>query len=92
MQSAALRFSVPPLTETAVDMGSATRHVPRLSVEVNFSGDLGAESDATANHSAQGHQMHQVHSTSPSAASFTRPFQHNTVIAYRRRKKIKIKI
>ena len=90
MQSAALRLSIPPQTETAVDMGSATRHVPRLSVEENISGDLGAESDATANHSAHGRQMHHVNSTSPSIASFTRPLQQNTVITSRRRKKIKI--
>lgn len=68
-------------------MGSATRHVPKLSVEVNFGGDLGAESDATANQSAQRRQMHHVHGISPSAASLTRPSQQNTVITYKRKKK-----
>lgn len=77
-QSATLRSSIPLPSEAAADMGSATRHVPKLSVEVNFSGD--ADSDVTANHSAQGRQMQHVHSPSPSAASLTRPFQQNTSI------------
>lgn len=77
-QAATLRSSISLPPETAVDMGSATRHVPKLSVEVNFSGDLTVESDATANHSAQ---IHQMHSTSASAVPLTRPFQQNTSLS-----------
>ncbi|XP_020275683.1 uncharacterized protein LOC109850156 [Asparagus officinalis] len=80
-QTAALRSSIPLQSETTVDMGSATRNVPKLSVEVNFSGDLAAESDATTNNSAQGHHMHQAPITSPSATSLRRPFQQNTFLS-----------
>ncbi|XP_072958444.1 uncharacterized protein [Typha angustifolia] len=69
--------------ENAVNISSVPKQPPRISVEVNFGGDLGGESDAASNHTTQGRQMHQIHSTSPSAASFNRPafssLQHNLV-------------
>ncbi|XP_026663750.2 uncharacterized protein LOC103715733 isoform X1 [Phoenix dactylifera] len=78
-----MRASIPPQAETLVDMGSVTRQVPKISVDVNFSGDLGGESDLAANHNTQACQLNHLHGTSPSAVSFSRnPFgslQHNTV-------------
>ncbi|KAJ6793325.1 Uncharacterized protein M6B38_235725 [Iris pallida] len=76
-QSAGLRPSVPLQVENPVDMGSVTRHVPKLSVEVNFGGDSGAESDANANPNSHGRQVHHLHSTSPSAGPFARPSHQN---------------
>lgn len=73
-QSASISPSVPQQAENAVDMGSVTRHLPKLSVEVNFGGDLGAESDATANNHSHGRHGHQLHNTSPAAGPFARPF------------------
>ncbi|KAJ6827622.1 uncharacterized protein M6B38_366975 [Iris pallida] len=88
-QSASISPSVPQQAENAVDMGSVTRHVPKLSVEVNFGGDLGAESDATANSHSHGRRGHQLHNTSPSAGPFARPFHgsphQNSVTTYERR-------
>lgn len=55
---------VPTQGETTADMGSASRLVPKLSVEVNFSGDQGMESDRTACHSSHGQQI-------------TKPFMQN---------------
>ncbi|XP_026663751.2 uncharacterized protein LOC103715733 isoform X2 [Phoenix dactylifera] len=59
------------------------KQVPKISVDVNFSGDLGGESDLAANHNTQACQLNHLHGTSPSAVSFSRnPFgslQHNTV-------------
>lgn len=57
VQSAAPHAWVPTQDETTADMGSASRLVPKLSVEVNFSGDQGMESDRTACHSSHGQQM-----------------------------------
>nr|CAD1818488.1 unnamed protein product [Ananas comosus var. bracteatus] len=44
-----------------------------LHVEVNFGGDSAGESDAAPSHSSHGRQLHQIHSTSPSASSLNRP-------------------
>nr|XP_010934374.1 uncharacterized protein LOC105054526 isoform X2 [Elaeis guineensis] len=75
VQPSVMRASIPLQAETSVDMGSVTRQVPKISVDVNFSGDLGGESDLAANHNTQARQLNHLHSTSPSAVSFSRtPF------------------
>ncbi|XP_008796683.2 uncharacterized protein LOC103712071 [Phoenix dactylifera] len=83
MPPSVVHASIPLQAETAVDMGSVTRQAPKISVDVNFNCDLGGESDLVGNHITNACQLHHLHSTSPSAASFSRtPFgslQHNTV-------------
>lgn len=84
LQSPGFRASTPLPPETASDMNSVTRHAQKISVEVNFGGDLGGESDAAVNHNIQPRNLNPMNSTSPSAASLSRPthgsLQHNTAL------------
>lgn len=83
MQPSVMRASIPLQAEMSVDMGSVSRQAPKVTLDINFGNDLGGELDLAANHNAHARQLHLLHSTSPSTASFPRtPFsslQHNTV-------------
>ncbi|XP_020589346.1 LOW QUALITY PROTEIN: uncharacterized protein LOC110030775 [Phalaenopsis equestris] len=83
IQSAPARSSVPLQAEASVDMSSAARNPPKVSVAVNFGGDVGGESDAAVNCNIQTRQWPPVLAASPSATSIGRTshgsFQHNTV-------------